>query len=1055
MGSQESVTPATPAQLKLYTHARVFPRDPSFNLGGTFHITGPVDVDRLRTVIGRLGAGIRALNTSFEERGGIVYAVHRVPHIADPADLVTVTELHGEGLREAPRRFAATADRPIPPEAPRQYDFEIFRAPDGVFVTLLFSHLICDAYTFYMFVTELERLYADPDAELTPAALDEPGSLVTGAAPASSAAVDFFRKRLGGVTTFSDDRLQGSRSAGGALRGHQRHLILTEEESGLIRARAEDIGVSPFAFFLGAYLLVHARVTGRREVVTGLPLANRRGIRQRKASGYFVNILPLAVDLAGYDTFGELCRDVQETTLGMLRYQGFDVAAQVREVCPGAEGGSLAFNSAFTYYKQPLQIRIPGCSIESIELPRRYAKYPLVMNVEDFGSSFNVNVECSEEQWGTDPLACMRQVLETVSAAGADVPLRDIPAMPPEAERELSRRINPGARVVDDGPFPSLTTWFSDVARTHAERVAVRDGDESVTYAELDARADRVAHALGREVPGEHVGVAMRRGSDLLAVILGVLKAGKAYVPLDPGSPASRVGRILESFPDGLPVVADEERWPDRAVRHLDASALLAPGEPVPGPEPVKDPDACAYTIFTSGSTGRPKGVQVTHRNVVRLFRACEEHFDFGPDDVWSLFHSYAFDFSVWEIFGALLYGGQVVVVPADTARSPQQFRDFLAEYGVTVLNQTPSAFGQLLKVLRPGDRSALDVRYVVFGGEPLRYAALRPWYELMGEQARLVNMYGITETTVHVTHHAVTPADALMEKSSLIGRPLADLTVSVVDGEGRHCPPGVPGELVVAGPGVALGYLGRPDLTSERFVVADGVTAYRSGDLGLARPDGSLVHLGRMDGQVQLRGFRIELGEVESALLSVDGVRETAVRLDDRDPGHPSLVAFVVDSAAVPDDRTLLRLLRERLPAYMVPARTVRLTALPLTVNGKVDDAALPWPSPGDAAPAPLERTPPGRTTTDLVRSVWSHVLPGVSVGEDDNFFDIGGSSMHVADVHARLQDQLPGVPLDMIALFTHTTVRRLAAHIDTLGADGRAPGAAGSAAAQEGANQ
>ncbi len=1044
MGSEENAVPATPAQLKLYTHARVFPKDPSFNLGGTFHITGEVDLPRLRSVVGRLGAGIRAFNTSFEERDGTVLAVHRPPDVTDPADLVTVTDLPGEGMREAPRRLAAKADRPIPPQAPRQYDFEIFRATDGVFVTLLFSHLVCDAYTFYMFVGELERLYTEPGSELTPAALDEPGALVTGAAPASSAALDFFRARLAGVTSFSDDRLLGSRPAGGALRGHQRHLVLTDEESARIGAAAQAVGASPFAFFLGAYLVTHARVTGRRRVVTGLPLANRRGIRQRRASGYFVNTLPLAVDLSRYETFGELCRDMQEATLGMLRYQSFDVAAHLPEVCPDADPGSLAFSSAFTFYKQPLQIRIPGCTVESIELPRRYAKYPLVMNVEDFGGRFNVNVECSEEQWDTDPLACMRQVLDTVSRGDADVPLRDIPAMPPEAEAELSRRINALADPVDDGPHPSLTTWFADVAHRHAGRIAVRDGRTSLSYAELDLRSDRVAHALGREVPGDHVGVRMRRGADLIAVILGVLKAGKAYVPIDPAAPASRVGRILESFPGRLPVVADAEPRAQDGIRHLDAAALLAPGDPVPGPEPVKDPDTCAYTIFTSGSTGRPKGVRVTHRNVLRLFRAAERHFDFGPDDVWSLFHSYAFDFSVWEIFGALLYGGQVAVVPADTARSPQQFRDFLAEYGVTVLNQTPSAFGQLLKVLRPADRAGLDVRYVVFGGEALRYAALRPWYELMGERARLVNMYGITETTVHVTHHAITPADTLLEKESVIGRPLADLTVSVVDEDGHHCPPGVPGELVVAGPGVTLGYLNRPDLTAERFTVRDGVAEYRSGDLGTARPDGTLVHLGRIDDQVQLRGFRIELGEVESAVLALPGTTECAVRLDTRDAERPELVAFVAGGPAAPDDRDLLRRLRERLPAYMVPARLVRLAALPLTVNGKVDDAALPWPSPAAEPPAPVERPGPGATTASLVLAVWREVLPGRTVGEDDNFFDIGGSSMHVADVHARLQERLPGVSLDMIALFTHTTVRRLAAHIDSLHAGTGPTGAA-----------
>lgn len=1037
--------PATPAQLKLYTHARVFPGDASFNLGGTFHIEGDVDIPRLRRAIGRLGLGIRALNTSFERRGGTVYAVHRPPTVTDPADLVRVTTIDGEGKDVVTRAFAARADRPIPPEADRQYGFEIFRADDGVFLVLSYSHLVCDAYTFYMFVAELERLYADPDADLTPAALDDPGALVQGPPPASAAALEFYRGRLGHLTTFTDDRLLGRRTPSGALPGHQLHIVLTDEQGARVTDRIEALDCGAFAFFLSAYLVSLARVTGRRQVVTALPLANRRGIRQRRASGYFVNTLPLAVDLTEYETFGDLCLAMQETTHSMLRHQSFDLTAHLAEVCPGAVGGSLSLSSAFTYYKMPMEIRIPGCHVESLELPRKLAKYPLMMTVEDFGNRFNVNIECSEEQWQTDPRAVMEHVLETVSARNEDIPLRDIPGLSPEREKALSQLVNGTPETVGYAAQPSLTCWFDEVARTHPDRVAVQDTEEEVTYAELADRSDRVALELLHSVPGDRVGVAMRRGADLIAVLLGVLKAGKSYVPLDPGSPAARIGLILDSVPDVLPLVCDEPRWPELAAPRLSAERLLAPRPSGPAPEPVKDPETSAYTIFTSGSTGRPKGVTVTHQNVIRLLRATEEHFDFGPDDVWSLFHSYAFDFAVWEMFGALLYGGRLTVVPADVARSPEQFRDFLTDHQVTVLNQTPSAFGQLLKVLRPADAVSLAVRYVVLGGEAVRYAALRPWYETMGEQARLVNMYGITETTVHVTHHAITPADVLMERASLIGRPLADLSVAVVDEDGHHCPPCVPGELVVSGPGVSLGYLDLPDTTAERFVYRDGRRAYRTGDLGLVRTDGTLVHLGRIDRQVQLRGFRIELGEIENALLTVAGVRECVVLADERDPARPALAAFVAGSGL--QEAELKRGLQGRLPAYMVPGRIVVLDALPLTVNGKVDERALPWAPASGAQVAPTapaaaaasggdEAAP---TAAERVRAVWRAVLPGVEFGPDDNFFDIGGSSMHVADVHGQLAPQLPGAELEMIDLFTYTTVRRLAAHLDGLLAAGQ----------------
>lgn len=1039
-----AISPATAAQAKLFTHHRLFPADASYNLTGLFRVTGRPDARRLRTALDRVARGIRALNTVFESRDGVVYAIQREPE-EDSESLVPLTVLAGRAEESLAQDLAERSDTPIPP-GERQYDFRVFQDDEAVYATLVFSHLINDGYSFFNFIAELERVYADPQAELSPATQDDPSALIRPAAP-SADALDFFAERLAGLTTLGDDRLQGRRDSSGALRGEERTLELDAELGQLIRERTKELGCTPFAFFLAAYLVTYARVSGGRELVTGIPLANRRGLRQRQAFGYFVNTLPLAVDLTEHGTFEELCRAVQSASVGMLRHQGFDLGTHARQVNPRLAGALLAPDNTFTYYKEPLLFRLPDCTVESLPLARRLVKYPLSMNVEDSGTAFVLNAECSDEQWRTDPMGVMRHVL-TVVAQDPKRRIEEIPALSDEATRELFALVNPDAGTEPQELPPSLAAWFERTAREHPRRVAVRDGADELTYAELDERAARVAARLAATADGSHVGIAMRRGVDLIAVILGTLKARKVYVPLDPHSPESRITSILESFPDGLPIVVDERHWTSPLARFLDARELLAPlAADEPGAEPADrrvtpdDPDACAYVIFTSGSTGRPKGVQVTHRNVMRLMRSCEGHFDFGPQDTWSLFHSYAFDFSVWEIFGALLYGGRLAVVPEDCAKSPDQFREFLVREQVTILNQTPSAFGQLLKVLDPGDGERLAVRQVVFGGEALRFSSLNAWYEVMGERAQLVNMYGITETTVHVTYHPLTPDSARTETLSAIGRPLPDLTVTVVDADGNVCPPGVPGEMVVGGAGVSLGYLGLPELTAERFPVIGGERVYRSGDLGVVRPDGTLVHLGRIDKQVQLRGFRIELGEVETALLAVPGVRECAVRLDDRDPDHPRLVGFAA-GVSLPETQAIVAALRERLPSYMVPAQIVRAAALPLTINGKVDDAALPWPEPRGAGPghgAGPVPDGPGSDTEAAVRAVWSQVLPGIEIGPEDNFFDIGGSSMHVIEVHRLLQEHLAVPGLEMIELYTHTTVRRLAAHVDVVRGDSR----------------
>ncbi|MFD9691247.1 amino acid adenylation domain-containing protein [Kitasatospora sp. NPDC001309] len=499
----------------------------------------------------------------------------------------------------------------------------------------------------------------------------------------------------------------------------------------------------------------------------------------------------------------------------------------------------------------------------------------------------------------------------------------------------------------------SLHAAFRRAAADHPDRVAVRDGHRELTYAELDAVSGSLAAHLRRTARGPYVGLALRPGLHLVTAVLAVLRAGKAYVPVDPDSPPERMRRILEQFL-ALPLLAEDEVLPGlpalpgvRPVRISEAMAAADGLPPLPSAEPPfapaePHPESPAYVIFTSGSTGVPKGVVVSHHNVLRLFRSCARHLDFRPDDVWCLFHSPAFDFSVWELFGPLLHGGRLEIVPPGTKRTPADFARFLGDRAVTVLNQTPSAFRQLCTVLTPEQTHRLALRRVVLGGERLDPGALRPWYALAGDAVELINMYGITETTVHVTCARLSPRDAEAGGPGTIGRPLPDLEVRVVDERLRPVPDGTPGELLVSGAGLALGYLGDPAMTAARFRedVEPGRRWYRSGDEVLRTADGDLVYLGRLDRQTKLNGYRIELGEVETALRGLPGVLDCHVLLDTAPPA-PRLVAHLVLEEAVPVE-TVRDSLARTLPAYMVPTVYVPVPELPLTLNGKVDEKAL-----------------------------------------------------------------------------------------------------------------
>jgi amino acid adenylation domain-containing protein len=569
-------------------------------------------------------------------------------------------------------------------------------------------------------------------------------------------------------------------------------------------------------------------------------------------------------------------------------------------------------------------------------------------------------------------------------------------------------------------------------AELRPDAIAVVCDAERLSYRELNARANQVAHRLQQAgVTRETmVGIYMERGVRTIVGILGILKAGGVYVPIDLAYPKDRVAFILENSGAKALVTDGETREAvaefKGAVVRLDDNYSDVANESDENLSVELEGKNAAYVIYTSGSTGRPKGVIVTHNNVVRLFTATEHWYHFSDRDVWTVFHSFAFDFSVWEIWGALFYGGTTVVVPYRVSRSPELFYDLLAREGVTVLNQTPSAFRQLIWAEKNAPkRHQLKLRYVIFGGEALELQSLRPWYESHPDNAPLlVNMYGITETTVHVTYRAIRLADVEANLGSAIGEPIPDLTIHLLDEEQKPVAVGVPGEIYVGGEGVARGYLNRPELNAERFILKGDERLYRSGDLARRLENGDLEYLGRIDHQVKIHGFRIELGEIESVLNSHPALKESAVIADDS-TGEKRLVAYVVPRDRQPVINELREFAGRRLPAYMVPAKFIFLEQMPLTVNGKVDRKALPAP---DTARPQLqtEFVAPRSEKEKILTEIWQDVLRVDQIGVRDNFFELGGDSIRSIQVLARAQEK--GVGFSLQRLFRQPTIEALA---------------------------
>jgi amino acid adenylation domain-containing protein len=518
-------------------------------------------------------------------------------------------------------------------------------------------------------------------------------------------------------------------------------------------------------------------------------------------------------------------------------------------------------------------------------------------------------------------------------------------------------------------PGSCLHTIFQEQARANPRRIALSTSTQAISYGELDARADRLASQLAGFGVGPDVLVVLcaRRSVEAIVGMLAILKAGGAYVPVDPAYPAERIDYLLADSAAPVVVAARDTAevigGTHEAIVWIDGDQVTAPPDATE-PKRTGRPATCdrnlAYVIYTSGSTGKPKGVAVEHRNAVRLFEQTQPWFGFNDADTWALFHSISFDFSVWEIWGALLHGGRLVLLPETVSRSPALLASVLREQRVTVLNQTPSAFHQLTSVLFSAgdgsdDTAGLALRTVIFGGERLDPQVLAPWIERHGdERPTLVNMYGITETTVHCTYRRITAADLAVSGRSAIGVPLPDLRVYLLDDDRKPVPDGTPGEMYIAGAGLARGYLNRPQLTAARFTPVPGVPGedrlYRSGDRAVRLPDGDLAYLGRTDDQLKIRGYRIEPGEIEECLAQLDGIARAIVTSRDFGDGDVRLAAYLVPARATPFGRqpdaqivaAAERHARSALPRYLRPAVYKVVSDIPVTPQGKADRDAL-----------------------------------------------------------------------------------------------------------------
>ncbi|WP_017603281.1 non-ribosomal peptide synthetase [Nocardiopsis alkaliphila] len=1022
-----------------------------FHVPVALRLRGPLRPQALEQALDGLVDRHEALRTVFREgRTGLCQVVLdrlRVP--------LSVEDCRGadDPLGEARRRASASVTEPFDLGSGPLLRCRLYEVGEQDHVLALVQHhIISDYWSLGILLEDLGALYAavigaGPDLE--PLDLHYPDFAHWQRRETNGDAVQrglaHWRDQLSDVSDLLELPTDRPRPPVRGSQGTFQHIEFPADAVRRLRAIAKEESTTLLGVFLALYAGFLGRLVREDSLVVGVPVAARGRPETQRMVGYFLNWLPIRIDLGGRPSLRELVRRAGRALSDAMTHQDLPFDVLVQELAHTRRPGTTPiFQTSLSLRDSaPEPPQMPGMDISFFDLEGGATHFDLMAELWCEDDRVLGYLPFDDELFDESTVERYAEWLVRLACETSREPDRPFKAAPLMSMDDETRSVGAGpAEVVR--VQGTLYDRFAEQARLRPESIAVTHEDRHLTYGELHERVGHVARTL-REYgvgPGSFVGVVLDRSPELVAGILGILASGAAYMPVDPGNPQARTAEQFAGY--SVKVVLTDEgargRLPEGGYTVLKlAEKFFEKGLTTPEKSHVSVPSSApAYVIHTSGSTGDPKGVLVSHANVLRLLAVSERFFEPGPEDVWTLFHSASFDFSVWELWGCLAHGGRLVSVPQWMTRAPDMFLELVRSEKVTILNQTPSAFSQFASVALAEPRS-LALRYVVFGGEALDYSALGVWFDAFGdEHPRLVNMYGITETTVHVTFRQVTTADTRLSRS-LIGEPLPDLSLYILDDEMRPVPDGVPGEIHVGGAGVALGYLNSPRLTAQRmlpdpFTRIPGARMYRTGDIAIRRTREGIAYLGRADEQCKIRGHRVEVGGLRAALNRLDGVMEGAVTVEEDASGNKILVAYVVGSpmAEITSTRVRRALLAD-LPEWMVPSIVVMVDELPLTRNGKLDSRALAALRRRRTRDTPTESRPPSTKTQRVLAKIWSDVLGREGVGADSNFFELGGHSLMVVRLVSSIAHRLD-VRIPMETLFQNPMLQEMAEEVDRL---------------------
>ncbi|WP_374244187.1 amino acid adenylation domain-containing protein, partial [Mycobacterium sp. CnD-18-1] len=1048
-----NVLPLSYAQQRLWFLDQLEGPSPIYNMAVALQVSGSLDTDALGAALADVVERHESLRTVFRSAEGVP---EQVVLPAEQADCGwRVVDAGGWSTTEMRAAIEAMAGHPFDLDSEIPLRAMLLRlAEDEHVLVAVVHHIAADGWSIAPLISDLQLAYAGRSAGQVPGWAPLPVQYVDytlwqrarlgdlgDADSRISAQVAYWEQALAGLPERLELPTDRPYPPVSDHRGASIPVSLPAELHKRIREVAREQNVTTYMVVQAALTMLLSKLSASSDVAVGVPIAGRSDAALDRVVGFFVNTLVLRVDLAGDPTMAELLAQVRQRSLATLEHQDVPFEVLVDRLKPTR---SLAHHPlvqvALAWQNFTADTATESTLGEALVRPlpvdthvaRMDLTFSLAERWDDAGEPAGIGgaVEFRTDVFDESSIETMIARLVRVAAALTGDPTQRLSSVDVLDAVEHARLDDVGNRAVlaeSPGRVMSIPRLFAAQVARAPEAVAGSFDGRSMTYRELDEASNRLAHflvGLGAG-PGECVAVLVPRSVEAIVAILGSLKAGAAYVPVDPMHPDTRIRFMVG---DAAPIVAVTTAELRARLEGIDLTVVdVADAGIEAQPDtalPAHNADDVAYLIYTSGTTGVPKGVAISHRNVAQLLATLDAELGLAGQ-VWTQCHSLAFDYSVWEIWGALLYGGRLVVVSESVTRAPEELLALLVAEQVTVLSQTPSAFYALQSAdaLLPEMGRQLKLDTVIFGGEALEPQRLRPWFEGHPGSPRLINMYGITETTVHASFREILVSDA-EGSASPIGVPLAHLGFFVLDPSLQPVPVGVVGELYVVGAGLGFGYWRRGGLSSTRFVACPfggaGARMYRTGDLASWGADGQLRYLGRADEQVKVRGYRIELGEIQSALASLDGVKQAEVVAREDRPGDKRLVGYITGTA---DPVAVRAALSERLPGYMVPAAVVVLDALPLTVNGKLDKRALPAPDYVNGQ----EYRAPATAIEELLAGIYAQVLGLERVGADDSFFDLGGDSLSAMRLINAVNASLD-TDIAVRAVFEAPTVAQLA---------------------------